>query len=75
MLSDIQDPAWVAAEAEAGQVDHVDRVMGGQPGRQRHQVAMGDGQAMDKDQRRGVGGAEGGAVVDIDPPRTVCQRL
>jgi hypothetical protein len=27
MLGDIQDPARVAAEAEAGQVDHVDRVV------------------------------------------------
>jgi hypothetical protein len=68
VLSDVQHPAWVAAEAEAGQVDHVDRVVGGQPGRQRHQVAMGDGQAVDQDQRRGVvGAAEGGAVVDVDP--------
>ena len=33
MLGDIQDPAWVAAEPEAGQVDHVDRVMAGQPDR------------------------------------------
>jgi hypothetical protein len=24
MLGDVQDPAWFAAEPEAGQVDHVD---------------------------------------------------
>jgi hypothetical protein len=47
MLGDVQDPAWVAAEPEAGQVDHVDWVVAGQPGRQRHQVAVGDGQAVD----------------------------
>jgi hypothetical protein len=35
MLGDIQDPAWFAAEPEAGQVDHVDRVVTGQPGRYR----------------------------------------
>jgi hypothetical protein len=47
MLGDIQDPAWVAAEPEAGQVDHVDRVVAGQPGRERHQVAVGDGEPVD----------------------------
>jgi len=68
MLGDIQDPAWVAAEPEAGQVDHVDRVVAGQPGRERHQVAVGDGEPVDQDQRRGnVGAAERGAVVDVDP--------
>jgi hypothetical protein len=35
----------------------MDRVVVGQPGRQRHQVAVGDGQPVEQDQRRGVVGA------------------
>ncbi len=67
MLSDPQHPAGIAVEPEAGQVDHVDRVTPGQPGGQRHQVAVGDGQAVDEDQRRGVAGAaDRGAVMGRD---------
>jgi hypothetical protein len=35
VLGDVQHPAGVAAEPEAGKVDHMDRVVVGQPGRQR----------------------------------------
>jgi len=57
VLNDIQDPARVAAEPEARQVDHVDRVVAGQLGGQRHQVAVGDRQPMDQNQRESAAGA------------------
>jgi hypothetical protein len=56
VLNDIQDPARVAAEPEAGPVDHVDRVVAGQLGRQRHQLAVGDRQPTDQDQRESAAG-------------------
>ena len=46
MLGDAQDPPRVATESEAGQL-----------GRQRHQVAVGDRQPMDQDQRERAAGA------------------
>jgi hypothetical protein len=52
MLGDPQHPARVAAEAEAGHVDHVHPVMAGKPQRQRHHVAVRDGQPVEQDQRR-----------------------
>jgi hypothetical protein len=57
MLGDAQDPPRVAAEPEARQVNHVDRVVAGQLGGQRHQVAVGDRQPMDQDQRESAAGA------------------
>jgi len=76
MLGDVQHPAGIAAEPKAGQVDHVDRVMADQPGGQRHEVAVGDGQPVDQDHRRGVvGTGERAAVMDRDasgrPPATL----
>jgi hypothetical protein len=41
MLGDVQDPARVAAQPEAGEADHVDGVVAGQLGREWHQVAVG----------------------------------
>ena len=67
MLGDVQHPAGIAAEPKAGQVDHVDRVMADQPGGQRHEVAVGDGQPVEQDHRRGVVGmGERAAVMDRD---------
>src|SRR5829696_8948914 len=64
----VQGPTRVAAETEPGQVDDVHRVEGGQLGRHRHQVAVGDGQPVDQDQGRcGPGAAGPGAVVGVDP--------
>jgi hypothetical protein len=40
MLGDVQHPTWLATQPEPGQVDHVDRMVAGQPGRQRHHVAV-----------------------------------
>jgi hypothetical protein len=56
MLGDAQDPPRVAAEPEAGQVNHVDRVVAGQLGGHRHQLAVGDRQPMDQDQRESAAG-------------------
>jgi hypothetical protein len=74
MLGDAQDPPRVAAEPEARQVDHVDRVMAGQLGRQRHQVAVGDRQPMEQDQRESAAGASEQRAW-VATPRTVHQWL
>ena len=74
MLADVQHPARVAAAPEARQVDHVDRVVAGQLGRQRHQVAVGDRQPMDQDQRESATGASEQRAW-VATPRTVRQRL
>ena len=74
MLGDVQDPARVAAEPEAGEVDHMDGVVAGQLGREWHQVAVGYREAVNQDQRGGVGTVKRGAVMGVDP-RTIRQRL
>jgi hypothetical protein len=52
----------------------VDGVVAGQLGREWHQVAVGHREAVNQDQRGGVGTVKRGAVMGVDP-RTIRQRL
>ena len=68
VLGDVEHPARITAEPEAWQIDHMDRVVAGQHGRQRHHVAVGDRQPMEQDHRRGaVGTAKRSAIMNVHP--------